>query len=163
MKIAATHAVFRRAFGDVRVLGVPVASHVRAQPFEHETAAGAIARARAAIGSADYGVGIEAGLFWDDAARDYLDVQYCAIVDRRDLVTLGHGPGFRYPPAVVTAVRQGKSVGEAMEQVAGIRGIGRRQGAVGWLSRDGMDRTRLTEAAVLMALIPRIRRELYLS
>ncbi len=163
VKVAATKTAFRRVFRIVNVKAVEVPRHVRPQPFEHETAAGAIARARAAIGNGDYGVGIEAGLFWDEAAKDYLDVQYCAIVDKRDLLSIGHGPGFRYPPTVLAAVRAGKTVGEAMAAVAGTKDIGRAEGAVGWLSRGAMDRTRLTEAAVLMALIPRIRRELYFA
>ncbi len=163
VKVAATKTAFRRVFRIVNVKAVEVPPHVRPQPFEHETAAGAIARARAAIGNGDYGVGIEAGLFWDEAAKDYLDVQYCAIVDKRDLLSIGHGPGFRYPPTVLAAVRAGKTVGEAMAAVAGTKDIGRAEGAVGWLSRGAMDRTRLTEAAVLMALIPRIRRELYFA
>ena len=35
-------------------------------------------RARSAIRNADYGVGIEAGLFWNEDGKDYLDVRYCA-------------------------------------------------------------------------------------
>ena len=160
-KLEATRRAFAAAFPSVTVRGVRVESRVSPQPFEAETAEGAIGRARAALGGGDYGVGIEAGLFWSEAARDYLDVQYCAIADRRGVVTVGHGPGFRHPPAVIEAVKARGTVGEAMERVSGVRGIGRKEGAIGWLSRGAMDRTRLTEAAVLMALIPRIRRELY--
>lgn len=163
VKIAATRRAFGRAFRNVNIQAAKVDSAVRAQPFEQETTAGAIARARAAIGGGDYGVGIEAGLFWDEAAKDYLDVQYSAIVDKRDILTIGHGPGFRYPPQVITLVKQGKTVEEAMEALAGVRGIGKKEGAVGWLSEGATDRARITEAAVLMALIPRIRRDLYFA
>jgi len=161
VKIEATKKAFARTFRRSTVRGVRVQPEVAAQPFEQATVAGAISRARAAIGKGDYGVGIEAGLFWDDTAKDFLDVQYCAIVDKRDLLSIGHGPGFRYPPAVLASVRAGHTVGQAMETLAGIRDIGRKEGAVGWLMRGAMNRTELTEAAVLMALIPRIRRELY--
>ena len=50
-----------------------------------------------------------------------------------------------------------------MEELTGRKGIGRTTGAIGFLSGGRMDRTKLTEAAVLMALIPRIRKELYRS
>ena len=163
VKVAATKAAFVRVFPRVTVRGVDVGSPAGAQPREHETAAGAIARARAAIGAADYGVGIEAGLFWNEGAKDYLDVQYCAIVDKRDLLSVGHGPGFRHPPAVLTAVGEGKTVGEAMARIADVKDIGRREGAIGWLTKGAMDRTQLTEASVLMALLPRIRRDLYFA
>ncbi|MEK6851792.1 MAG: inosine/xanthosine triphosphatase, partial [Candidatus Thermoplasmatota archaeon] len=137
VKLEASRRAFASVFSGVRVEGVAVAPEVSAQPYEGETIAGAVARARGAMkatGTADYGVGIEAGLFWSEAARDYLDVQYCAIVDRRGVVTVGHGPGFRYPPAVIEAVKGRRTVGDAMEAVTGVRGIGRTQGAIGWLS-----------------------------
>ena len=161
VKVEAARRAFAAAFPSVSVRGVRVESRVGPQPLEAETAEGAIARARAALGKGDYGVGIEAGLSWSEAARDYLDVQYCAVADRRGVVTVGHGPGFRHPPAVIEAVKARRTVGEAMERLSGVRGIGRKEGAIGWLSRGAMDRTRLTEAAVLMALLPRIRRDVY--
>jgi len=166
VKLDAARWAFSSVFRSVRVAGVAVDSGTAKQPFEGETIAGAVhraRRARAADPKADYGVGIEAGLFWDDAAKDFLDVQYCAIVDRRDLLSVGHGPGFRYPPQVLALVRQGKTVGEAMAAVAGVEDIGRKEGAIGWLSLGAIDRAHLTEAAVLMALIPRIRRDLYFA
>lgn len=163
VKVAATKRAFSSVFREVRVKGLEVPSKVSAQPFEEETIDGAIARARSALGSGDYGVGIEAGLFWDEGAKDYLDVQYCAIVDKQGVVTIGHGPGFRYPPTVIADVKKGKTVGEAMEAFTGVKNIGRRVGAIGWLSKGAMDRTTLTEGAVLMALLPRIRRDLYFA
>jgi len=88
-------------------------------------------------------------------------VQYCAVVDKRGRVTLGHGPGFAYPPAVVARVKAGKTVGDAMEELTGKKGIGQTTGAIGFLTEGRMDRTRLTEDAVLMAMVPRIRKDLY--
>jgi inosine/xanthosine triphosphatase len=161
VKVTAAKRAFTTAFRTAQVQGVEVPAKVSAQPFEEETIDGAVARARSAIGDADYGVGIEAGLFWDEGAKDYLDVQYCAIADRRGAVTIGHGPGFPYPKAVIEAVKRGKTVGEAMEAFTKVKNIGRRIGAIGWLTEGAMDRTKLTEAAVLMALVPRVRRDLY--
>ncbi len=161
VKVTAAKRAFTTAFRTAQVQGVEVPAKVSAQPFEEETIDGAVARARSAIGDADYGVGIEAGLFWDEGAKDYLDVQYCAIADRRGAVTIGHGPGFPYPKAVIEAVKRGKTVGEAMEAFTKVKNIGRRIGAIGWLTQGAMDRTKLTEAAVLMALVPRVRRDLY--
>jgi len=34
---------------------------------------------------------------------------------------------------------------------------------IGWLNAGAMDRRELTESAVLMALVPRIRRDLYFA
>ena len=131
------------------------------QPFGREAVEGAIHRAKTALGKGDLGFGIEAGLMWDPIAEDYFDVQYCAVVDRAARITVGHGPGFAYPPAVVAKVRMGATVGQAMEALTGRRGIGRKEGAIGYLTEGRLRRDRLSESAVLMAMVPRIRRDLY--
>lgn len=161
VKVRAVRRVLEDLFDRVRVRGVAVPTGVPEQPVDQQAAVGAMNRARSALGEADFGVGIEAGLLWDASVGDYLDVQYCAVVDRSGRVTLGHGPGFEYPPGVITRVKSGKTVSEAMADLTGVREIGSKYGAIGYLTERRMDRDALTEAAVLMALVPRIRRELY--
>jgi len=161
VKVRAVRNVFAGIFPKTRVKGLEVTPKVSEQPFEAESIDGAINRAQEALGDADYGVGVEAGLFWNEAIHDYLDVQYCAVVDKRGRVTLGHGPGFSYPPAVVRMAKAGRTVGAAMEELTGKKGIGRTIGAIGYLTEGRMDRTKLTETAVLMAMAPRLRKELY--
>ncbi len=161
VKVRAARRVFEDLFGRVQVRGVPVASGVPEQPVDQQAPVGALNRARAALADADFGVGIEAGLVWDAAVGDFIDVQYCAVVDRAGKVTLGHGPGFEYPPSVVQRVKAGATVGEAMKALTGVSEIGSKYGAIGFLTEHRMDRDALTEAAVLMAMVPRIRRELY--
>jgi inosine/xanthosine triphosphatase len=161
VKVRAVAKVLGTIFERPRVKGVDVVSKVSEQPFEVEAIEGAINRAREALKEADYGVGIEAGLFWHEQVRDFLDVQWCAVVDKRGRVTLGHGPGFAYPPFVVERVKAGKTVGDAMEELTGKKGIGQTTGAIGFLTEGRMDRTRLTEGAVLMSMVPRIRKDLY--
>lgn len=159
VKVKAAENVFRRVFGDVSVDGVPVNSGVPAQPFGRETVLGAINRAKAGYSPKyDYGVGIEAGLF--EVEGFMIDLQYCAIYDG-DWLTLGCGSGFEYPPIVLDEVLGGKEVGEVMSRVAGVENLGEKQGAIGFLSKDMLTRTQLTEQSVFMALIPRMNRELY--
>ncbi len=161
VKVRAARRVFEDLFGRVWVRGVPVASGVPEQPMDQQAPVGALNRARAALTDGDFGVGIEAGLIWDAAVGDYIDVQYCAVVDRAGKVSLGHGPGFEYPPSVVLRVKAGATVGEAMKALTGVSEIGSKYGAIGFLTERRMDRDALTEAAVLMAMVPRIRRGLY--
>ncbi|MBI4392707.1 MAG: inosine/xanthosine triphosphatase [Euryarchaeota archaeon] len=162
-KLAAVKNAFAHYHANVIVKGVGVSSGVPEQPFAQDTLKGAVNRARAALDStgADLGVGIEAGLFWNPLIKDYLDVQFCAIVGKRGGLTLGHGPGFAYPPRVVKDVAAGRSIGEAMARLTGVFGIGNSMGAVGWLSSGALDRTRLTETAIICALIPRLNRRVY--
>jgi inosine/xanthosine triphosphatase len=162
-KLAAVRNSFAHYHANVIVKGVEVDSGVPEQPFAEDTVKGAVNRARAALDAtgADLGVGIEAGLFWNPLIKDYLDVQFCAILDKRGVLTIGHGPGFAYPPRVVKDVAAGKSIGEAMARLTGVFGIGNSIGAVGWLSSGALDRTRLTETAIVCALIPRLNRRVY--
>jgi inosine/xanthosine triphosphatase len=161
VKVRAVREVFRAIGFPARVRGLRVPTDVSDQPFDQEALHGAMNRAKAAIGKGDFGIGIEAGLMWSAVLHDYFDVQYCAVVDRSGRITVGHGPGFTYPPKVLEKVRAGATVGGAMDRLTGIRGIGTKQGAIGYLTEGRLDRKGLTESAVLMAMVPRIRRDLY--
>lgn len=165
VKVDAVRNVFTQAFGLVDVRGVETDQTVGRQPLEEKTIEGAVRRARQAIEceNADFGVGIEAGLFFNKVLGRYLDIQYCAIVDSSGRMTVGHGPGFEYPPEVIAEVLKGNTVGETMSRITEIEDIGHKMGSVGYLSDGLIDRTSLTEIAVLMALIPRIRPELYVE
>ncbi|MCJ7606590.1 MAG: inosine/xanthosine triphosphatase [Thermoplasmata archaeon] len=165
VKIGAVKSIFTQIYGYVVVEAVEPDLGLESQPREHITVEGAMKRARFAMERAhcDFGVGVEAGLFFNEHLGRYLDVQYCAVVDANGYMTVGHGPGFQYPPAVVDAVTRGEAVGDVMARITGIEGIGRKSGSIGYLTDGMMDRTSLTEVAVLMSLVPRIRVELYPS
>ena len=163
VKVDAARNVFTQAFGMVEVVSIEPEHGVEKQPMDGRILEGAMRRAKEAIAKAgaDYGVGVEAGLVRDSFMGRHVDVQYCAVMDSSGFVTVGRGPGFEYPPRVTRAVLEGASVGETMSAITGIENIGRRTGSIGFLSDGLMDRTSLSEIAVLMALIPRIRKELY--
>ena len=163
VKVDAVRNVFTQAFGLVEVVSVEPEHGFERQPMAGRVLEGAVLRARGAAEKtkADFGVGIEAGLVKDEFTGRLTDVQYCAIIDASGRMTVGHGPGFEYPPMVTKAVTEGRSVGETMSAITGIEDIGRKDGSIGFLSDGLIDRTSLSEIAVLMALIPRIRKELY--
>ncbi len=164
VKVEAVAGVVERLFGGAEVEGVEVDSGVGAQPVGMmETVLGAVRRAKGALraGGAELGVGIEAGLVEVPLTlTGYLDVQVCAVADER-CITIGTGSGFEHPPEVVRAVLSGAEVGEVMERLSGVREIGRKEGAIGFLSGGRLDRRKLTEQAVFMAFLPRLKPELY--
>lgn len=164
VKVEAVRHAARRLYGEADVRGFAVDSGVPAQPFEAQTWEGARTRARLALAAwpeADFGVGVEAGLFDVPEAGGLLDVQACVVLDHAGRLTYGQGPGFGYPPAIVARLRAGESVGDVVGDLAAEPDVGRKGGAVGWLSRGHLTRTSLTEPAVLMAFLPRMRAELY--
>ena len=167
VKVRATERAFSKAFPkfEVTAFGIDVESGVPPQPIGEETIRGAMNRAAKALegSEADFGVGIEAGLFpFPGTMTGYLELQWCAIRDRIGRISLGCGPGFEQPPAIIDEVlNKGRDVEGAIEAIFGIEGIGRREGAIGLLSKGLMDREGLTESAVLMALIPILNEGLY--
>ncbi|MDI9609409.1 MAG: inosine/xanthosine triphosphatase [Candidatus Verstraetearchaeota archaeon] len=167
VKAQAVKNVFSLFLPRVEVIIKEVSSIVPPQPMGiDETIRGAIGRAKRALEqeeSAEMGVGIEAGLSpVPYSLSGWMDQQYAAIADRHGRVTIGGGPSFEYPAEVVLRVLSTKSeVGKVMDELTGIEGLGRRQGAIGYFSKGALDRVRLSEIAVLMAMIPRLNEEMY--
>ncbi len=68
---------------------------------------------------------------------------------------------FALPPEVTALVRAGLELGDANDRVFGVHGSKHDQGAVGLLSLGRVDRPSLYEDAVVLALLPFLRPELY--
>ncbi len=154
VKVSAVRAVMERVYGDVRITARDVDSGVPQQPFGEQTHQGSLNRARAAIEGHEMAVGIEAGVF--EMLDGLYDIQHCTIIDKEGRETYGQGSGFRYPDAVAELVRSGMTVGNSMREIYGDTDIGKKQGAVGLLSKGLIDREKLTEQAVIAAMIPRL-------
>ncbi len=145
----------RRAFSslwDVQVRGVEVDSGVSPEPVGVEAITGAMNRARRAMAAldADFGVGIEGGVF--HLGGRY----YCAgfvWIERRDGV---HGTGtsgwFECPEGFLPSLLTGVELGDLMAEISGRAGIKREEGAIGYFTRGRVTRTDLYTHGVLMAL-----------
>src|SRR5256885_14898672 len=128
VKIGAVKDVFKSLLLPARVGGRRVKAEVSDQPFDQEALHGAMSRAKAAIGEGDFGVGIEAGLVWSSVLSGHFDVQYCAVVDRSGRFTVGHGPGFTYPPRILEKGKARATVGDANTRLTGSRCLGSARG-----------------------------------
>lgn len=160
IKIWAVRDVFLKLFGKVEVHGISVPSNVPEQPRDAQAIEGATNRARSSLGDADFGIGIESGVVWNEESNSSLCVQFCAVIDKLEKVTLGHSAGFMLPAGIRGKLAEGSDLAEALGVLAGAQ-IEESKGAIGYLSDDLIARSSLCESAVLMAMIPRIRRELY--
>ncbi|MCS7144047.1 MAG: inosine/xanthosine triphosphatase [Archaeoglobaceae archaeon] len=160
-KIEGTRLAFQQFFDDVEVVGVEVVTQLK-QPFNDETIKGALDRALKSYSSEfDFSVGIEAGLISTKyTLTGYLDFQVAVVYNGKKF-TIGFGPGFEYPKEVVKQALTGTEVGKTMEKLSGIKELGRKVGAVHYLSKGAISRTELSRIAVTMALIPWLYRELY--
>jgi inosine/xanthosine triphosphatase len=149
---------------DVREFNVK--SGVPEQPRGAQTLKGArnrARRAREAWPECDYAVGVEAGLIRFPEETMHLEAQACVVIDRNGWETHGWGPAFQYPPFVTERALRGEMVSTVLGPVADDASIGSTTGAIGYLSEGRLDRTALTQVAVLMAFLPRFRRDLYLG
>lgn len=166
LKRDAVADAFDRIFPSLKatVRAFDVDPQVPEQPVDEQAAHGAQARAQAALDAwktAEYGVGVEAGIVHDRGLDRKLDVQYCAVADRRGAVTVGHGGGFAYPDDVLADVLDGATVSDVLGPRAGDARIGSTTGAIGWLTKGAIERKELTTHGVLMALVPRVRPDEY--
>ena len=157
VKIEATRQGFERMFPKeaFRVQSVRVPSGVRGQPLSSdETMRGAKHRVEAAserLPQADYWVGIEGGIEWDDGEA----ASFSWVV-----VKSGDGYGksrtglYYLPPKMGELIRAGKELGEANDLIFSTFNSKQGRGAVGLLTDGVLDRTQLYEHAVILALVP---------
>ena len=137
-------------------MNVEAPSGVSLQPSsDEETYQGALNRVafiKEKYQSASYWVAIEGGIQFD------LNHQMSAFawVVIRNAVNFGKARSgcFYLPPRVATLVKSGLELGEADDLVFGQANSKQKNGAVGLLTGDVLNRTTLYEQAVIMALIP---------
>ena len=165
VKIEAVKTCFNNFFDNVSIEAVEV--ETKPQPIGiDETIRGAVKRGLEALKKtgADLGVGIEAGLIkLEHTITGYINQHICAIIDKQGHITIGLSMGFEFPPEVVEKILSGraKEAEEAMEEISGIKGIGSKTGAIGYLTKEKITRKDLCIQAIISALIPRINPQLY--
>lgn len=166
VKIEAVRVGFHRAFADrggaFTVVGATVSSGVGHQPMDDaETLHGAESRARnarAAVPDADFWVGIEGGV---EDREGVLHGFAWVVVLARDREGRSRTASFEVPPAIARLVRQGVELGHADDQIFGRTNSKQKNGAVGLLTGDVIDRVALYEPAVVLALVPFRNPQLY--
>ena len=156
-KLSGVERVAKKIFKKFEVCGVEVDSRISSQPFGEDTIAGAVERAKVAKQKlkADYGVGLESGLF--KFAGRFFDSQWCAVYDG-ERITLGYSMGFEVPGELASEMKEsGKTMSDIFARLSGITAIGRKKGAIGYLSKGLAERREMSEQAFLCAMIPRMR------
>jgi inosine/xanthosine triphosphatase len=165
VKIEAARLGFVRLFPDQawEAVGVAAQSGVSDQPMsDADTLTGALNRSRAAQTArpeADYWVGIEGGC--EDTARGLEAFAWVVVRGPGGRLGQARSGTFVLPPAVADLVRQGVELGEADDRVFGRQNSKQANGAIGLLTGDAIDRVALYEHALILALVPFFRPELY--
>lgn len=157
VKIEAARLGFEAMFPDAEFEseGVSVPSHVSDQPMTvQETIQGATHRAqnaRSAKPEADYWVGIEGGVA--DSELGMQCFAWIIVIGQDSIIGRGQTAIFYLPEEVAQLVRQGVELGHADDQVFGRENSKQKNGAIGLLSDDAVDRTSYYVQAMIMALV----------
>lgn len=134
----------------------PVPSGVSEQPFGEETIRGATNRAKRAFKKGgDYGIGFESGIF--KFKGRFFDILWCAVCDEEG-ITLGSSMGFEVSKGIVKMLKKGKTLSDVSFELFGIKDIGKKGGAISYLSNDMLQRRMMVKQAFMCAMIPRITR-----
>ncbi len=181
VKLEGVRRAAGRAFPQARVevFGVEADSAVGEQPLGFdETWAGACNRSKGAherFPDADYSAGLESGLI--RFGERYFDIQFCALYDGKT-TSAGCSMGFPLPHEVKERIfgtlkrapgaigtggsapdepkeKSLRSLGHVVSEMAGVEEIGKKGGAIDFLSRGLLRRREMVEQAFLCALIER--------
>jgi len=164
VKINAVKIAFDQMFpSDVfEFNGLEVSSDVRDQPLsDSETLQGAINRsnnAKSKNSDADYWVGIEGGV---DKKDNQMEVFAWIFIQSNDLQGKARTATFNLPKKIIELIDSGMELGDADDIVFNRKNSKQKNGAVGILTGDLIDREKYYAHAIVMALIPFKNIDLY--
>ena len=153
VKLRAARNALRKLYPRAEFIALDVPSGVPGQPRgDKQTRRGAVNRARAARQAtrADFGVGLEGGIVENEFGT--MTCAWCAIVDRAGRVGVGGSTNMLLPDEVASRVKRGDELGDAMDAFANIRGVKRKMGAIGVLTKGLSNRQRAYEYIVTLAV-----------
>lgn len=133
---------------------------VNVEEFGHpksleDTIKGAKERAYESFKDCDYSFGIESGMFPSkDAKSGYFETTMCAIYDGKDY-HLGVSPSFEWPIEMIDLILSGKDGSQAFKEIGLTQHekIGVAEGGISILTHGKINRVKLNELAITMALI----------
>jgi inosine/xanthosine triphosphatase len=156
VKINAVEIAFNKMFPDenFEFEGASVPSEVSDQPFDNqETMQGAFNRANNAsktVNQADFWVGIEGGI---QKSVKEMEAFAWIVIKSKDGLGKARTGTFFLPKKVVELIEQGKELGEADDIVFGHVNSKQKDGAVGILTGNVIDRAQFYTDAIILALI----------
>jgi inosine/xanthosine triphosphatase len=162
VKISAVKNGFKAFYPDIEVESILTGSGVSDQPLtDRETLLGARNRAteaRKKIHHADFWVGIEGGVQAEDNGLSaFAWVVICSAGKMGEARTAT----FMLPKKVAHLVAGGLELGMANDLIFRESNSKQKNGAVGLLTQNKVDRTELYRQAVILALIPFVNQGLY--
>lgn len=153
-KTRAVETVLRVLFDTIELITLEVPSGISSQPVgDPETRRGALNRARAVLEltDAEWGFGLEGGVI--ETEFGVMTNAWCVVAARDGRVGVGGSANMLLPDAVAQRVlKDGRELGEAMDEYANTQDVKRGKGAIGILTRGLLDRQGAYEYIIKLAL-----------
>ncbi len=162
VKISAVMNAFKLFFSDVELISVDSPSKVSSMPVSFEESfTGAQNRALHAMETthADFSVGLEGGCstFGDKTFLEGVVV----IIDKNHKIGVGRSAAILLPEKFVNKIKEGKELGDVIDEITGEKDTKKKEGTIGFLTRGKLNREEEFRHSVVMALAPFINAELY--
>ena len=164
IKISATKLAFEQVFPNetFQFEGVSISSDVNDQPMSNnETLKGAINRsnnAKLECMDADYWIGIEGGV---EKIDNEMQVFAWIYIQSKEMVGKARTATFDLPKKIIELIDSGMELGDADDIIFNRRNSKQKNGAVGILTKDLIDREKYYTHAIIMASIPFKNMNLY--
>ena len=163
VKVNATKQAFGTYFDEIEVKALPLVSGVKAFPTsDEETLQGALNRAKKACSlepEAEFAVGIEGGLSKLD---NYVLVKQIAVVIKDDIIGIGVSAGYVAPEGLIRQLNMASDESrKIIDSYFGREEILSKEGVIGVMTNEVLNRTRVTKDAVICALTRFINPQFY--
>lgn len=165
VKIGAVQSALETAGIAATVVGIAVPSGVPEQPIgETQVREGATNRAHNArmAANAEWGVGLEGGVDFDDTGACWL-YNIAVIVCADGSISHARGGALLLPPAVATRIQAGEELGPVMDELTNVANSKQKLGAIGFLTGGVVRREDAFRDSFGRALAPLLHPELYAS
>jgi inosine/xanthosine triphosphatase len=159
VKLNAVKIALADKYPDIQVIGQEVESGIAEQPMsDEETKTGAINRAQNVwqFGLAKYpneeilGIGLEGGV--TEISGQLWSTVWVAVIDKNQHFYLSNGARFPVPRIIAEPIRQGGEMGPVVNQIVGGHNIRQKEGMIGVITKNFVNRTEEYSGIAKMAL-----------
>jgi len=163
VKINATRSAFSRFFNNIKIISRKVDPGISPQPMtDEEMVTGAINRAKRVFNeiNPNFGVGLEGGVV---KYKFGVFVRGWVAVYNGEVLGIASTASIQIPSLIWDRLlrNRGLELEDIMEEISGIEKIGDKIGAFGFLTEGKYDREKAFEDAIICALAPIIKSDLY--